>query len=329
MAAAPDPSPKASPSPSAPIVPWLALSSGHQYAEAPETPPKPPLAVPPNTPRCAPDQIEGAAFMGGAGMGHADLLLYLRNRSSAPCSLEGFTDLTVLDAAEHVLAQAAGASGRDTWVPGGPVVKILIPPGTGPLPATGGTAELGVLGYARMHFEWYDCKRPQASTLVVSLPDEGGRVRVPFAFTGNYSPACDSPVYANSAHLNRGSLSPAGVDWAVQRSYLDVAINVSAPTTVRRGSSLEYTVTITNHAEQEYRLSPCPDYVESVGAKELVAEYQLNCAPAGTIAPRGSVTFVMRIDIPVTMTTGTKQITWALHDGRIKQQVASGTVQIV
>jgi hypothetical protein len=66
-----------------------------------------------------------------------------------------------------------------------------------------------------------------------------------------------------------------------------------------------------------------------VGAKELWADHQLNCAPAGTIASGSSVTFAMRIDIPVTMTTGTKQITWALRDGRIKQQVAYGTVQIV
>jgi hypothetical protein len=88
-------------------------------------------------------------------------------------------------------------------------------------------------------------------------------------------------------------------------------------------------VTITNQADREYRLSPCPDYNEFVGAKEAWAEHQLNCAPVNAIAPGGSVTFDMRIDIPATMTTGPSKITWSLRDGRLKQQVANGTVQIV
>jgi hypothetical protein len=83
VAAAPDPSPKASPSPSAPIVPWLALSSGHQYAEAPEVPPTPPLAVPPNTPQCTASQIEGASFYGGAGGGHVNIVLLLHRAASS------------------------------------------------------------------------------------------------------------------------------------------------------------------------------------------------------------------------------------------------------
>jgi hypothetical protein len=204
-----------------------------------------------------------------------------------------------------------------------------MPPGTDPLVVNPGPGSHGVLGQALMHFEWYDCTRPQASKLVVSLPDEGGRLSVPFAVTGNHSPACEGPASANSSALSRGSLSPAGVDWAVQRSYLDVAIAISAPPTVRRGSTLAYTVTIANHGDREYRLSPCPDYVEFVGAKEAWAEHQLNCAPVGTIAPGGSVALAMRIEIPATMTVGSSKITWALRDGRIRQPVAYGAVQIV
>jgi hypothetical protein len=119
------------------------------------------------------------------------------------------------------------------------------------------------------------------------------------------------------------------VDWAVQRPYLDVAITIAAPATVPRGSTLANTVTIANHGDREYRLSPCPDYTEFVGGKEAVAEHQLNCAPVGTIAPGSGVTFAMRIDIPPTMTTGTAKITWALRDGRIRQPVAHGAVQII
>jgi hypothetical protein len=42
--------------------------------------------------------------------------------------------------------------------------------------------------------------------------------------------------------------------------------------------------------------------------------YSLNCVPAGSLAPRGSVAFAMRIPIPATA-SGPVALRWALERG--------------
>jgi len=122
-------------------------------------------------------------------------------------------------------------------------------------------------------------------------------------------------------------MSPAGVNFSPQPQYIAVTVTISAPATVRRGSTLAYTVTITNRSERDYRLDPCPDFNEIVGTqKATFAQYQLNCGPVGTIAAGSTATFAMRTDIAATMATGITKITWTLLDGRIA--AASGSVPI-
>lgn len=316
-----------SPSPSPSVVPWLALPAGHQYPQAPEASPSPPLSAPPGTPTCAAPQLEGVGIMGGAATGHLALPVILRNRGATACSLEGYPDISILDAGGRVLAQTAGAGGRGTFFADGPVVKILMEPGTAALDTSPGPGYRGVLGQAFMNVEWYDCAHRQASTLVLTLPDAGGRLSVPFAFAGPDSPACPNPGY--SSYLARGPLSPSAIAWSPQPQYIAVAITISAPATVRRGSTLAYMVTITNLSGQDYHLDPCPDYNELVGPKAAVAEYQLNCAPVGTIAAGSRATFAMRISIPTTMSSGTTKITWALLDGRIDPRFANAALEIL
>jgi len=76
-------------------------------------------------------------------------------------------------------------------------------------------------------------------------------------------------------------------------------------------------VTVKNTSQSDYRLDPCPNYVEILGAKNPVAEYQLNCSPVGHIAPGVAVKFEMRMTLPSTVPLGTTQLQWALIDGRV------------
>ena len=94
-------------------------------------------------------------------------------------------------------------------------------------------------------------------------------------------------------------------------------IRISAPASVKGGSTLVYYVTIKNTSQSDYRLDPCPNYVEILGAKNAVAEYQLNCSPVGHIAPGASVKFEMKLSLPSTVPLGTMQLQWALLDGRV------------
>jgi hypothetical protein len=275
-------------------------------------------------------QLEGIGIYGGSGMSKTDYPVILRNRSASACSLEGYADVSILSASGMVLARAAGTIGRGTYFADGPVGTFLMQRGTSSLVGNPPSNYRGVLGQAYMNIEWYDCLHRQASSLVLTLPSGGGNLSVPFAFQGPDSPACPNPAWAGSFYLGRGPLTPSGVDWSMQRQYLDVTIRIDAPATVHRGSVLTYTVTLNNRSNQDYSLATCPDYNEIVVPfKEAGAQYQLNCSPVGTIAAGRSATFAMRLEIPENAPTGATQIEWSLLDGRLNPAFAFAPIEIL
>lgn len=227
-----------------------------------------------------------------------DMPVLFSNTGTAACVLEGFADVTVLDAHGAVLARAAGASGRGTYFPGGPAVPILVKPGA----------------QAFMNLTWYDCTHPQAAQLAVDLPGSAGRVMVKFPVAGTYYMLCDTdPSYAA---LNRGPFGPIGVQWPPGPRYIATTVGFKVPAQVKAGSTLTYFVTLSNTDTLDYELSPCPDYIEILGRKQAVGAYGLNCGPVGHIAPGKSITFEMRLAVPATMPAGPTDVSWSLSDGR-------------
>jgi hypothetical protein len=308
-------------------VPWLPLPDGHRYPQAPQPSPSLPVPVPAGTPPCRAVQLEGVGSIGGAAAGNVNYPLVLRNRSASACFLEGYADVSVLDAAGGALAQAAGGSGRGTFFDDPPVLPVMMEPGTAALSATAGPPASTDPGQARMNLQWYDCRRPQAASLLLGLPAGGARLAILFPLQAAYSPACDSPGHTTTAGLLRGPLSPSGLGWT--SNGLTVPVSIVAPASVRAGSILRYTVTLTDRSAEAYVLSPCPDYNEFLGAKEVVASYQLNCAPVGVIPAGGTATFEMRFAVPATVVPGTKRLAWALVDGRLAIPTAATAIAVL
>jgi hypothetical protein len=220
-----------------------------------------------------------------------------------------------------MLAEAVGDSGRGTFFADGPVVAVLILPDTPP-PAA------GVRGQAFMNLEWFDCRQRQGSLLRLDLPDDGGRLSLPPAGPG-YSPVCDAPGHGADSGLQRGPLSPSGFPWPPHPELLPVLVTIQAPASVRRGTTLGYTVTLRNDGAEQYVLDPCPDYVEVVGAKQAASSYQLNCAPVGAIPPGEERTFAMRMDVPATLALGPTTLSWGALDGRLASPWAMTSIALV
>jgi len=79
---------------------------------------------------------------------------------------------------------------------------------------------------------------------------------------------------------------------------------VDAPSTMRAGETLDYTVTLTNPTDTAYSLQPCPAYTEFVGSGTqtwvaTVGDYYLNCDTVRAIAAHSSVTYEMRLAVPL------------------------------
>ncbi len=266
--------------------------------------------------------------MGGSAAtgGNVDTPVALRNPGTATCYLEGYPDITILDAAGGSLARAIGSANRGTYFPEWPEGQVLMQPGTPPLLHASLAGQLS-RGQALLNVQWWDCRRPTAARLSMELPNGGGNLTIPYSVRAPYYPTCDSNVQP-AGTVTRGAFGPAGYQWPPAPAYLNMDITISAPASVKHGSTLVYYVTVKNSSPMDYRLDPCPDYVEILGAKNAVADYQLNCAPIGHIAPGAKVKFEMRLTLPSSVPIGTDALMWALSDGRLAPPYATTSINV-
>jgi hypothetical protein len=306
------------------FVPWLALPPSNVFPVAPAPSPTPPVPIPAGAPACKAGQLEGALMAQTAATGHVNTPILVRNTGSTACWLEGYADLRILDGTGRELAVVTGAGVGSTFFDDGPVVQVLMPPGTPPLPAPHVEASRG---QAFMNIEWYDCRGTHAGTLSLDLPNGGGNLRLPFDVQAPYSGGCDSGAIS-PVGLFRGPFSPAGYTWPPEPTYLKVDISISGLASAKRGTTLIYFVTVKNADQVDYRLDPCPNYQELLAGKQAMAGYQLNCSPVRHIPAGASVKFEMRLNLPGDVATGTTQLTWALVDERLAAPFAQTPIEI-
>lgn len=293
-------------------VPWIPLPRGNQYALPP--PPSPPVTIPPGTALCVAGQLEGELIGAFQDQNDTDTPVALRNSGSAPCYLNGFPDVAIVDAKGGVLAQIVGEDAMLTaFDRATAAVAVMMPPGTPPLTSvTDFNLGQGLRqGQAFVNIEWSNCNQPPAAMLYLDLPDGAGRVAVPYVVAPGMN--C-----RNTVPLARGPLNPAGIVWPPPPPYIHLETRMShVPSSVKRGSTLTFYLTIRNVSVQDYVLTPCPDYSEALVPNLTVVYYQLNCAPVGAIRPGEAVTFEMKFDIPQATPTGATSLLFGLVDGRV------------
>ena len=304
----------------------MALKQTGVMPQAPSPSPHPPAPIPSGTPACGANVLEVAYYGGGGAGGHTNFSFGFRNRSTSQCFLSGYPDVTVLGGSGNVMIKASGTAQRGTFfdTPGWDE-PILLATGTPSLNSIVQTRQV-VAGQAALNVEWVDCRLPQASRIQFDLTDGGGRLLADFPAKASWSAACDGGTIA--PFLLRGHFWPTGIEWPPGPIIISTRVSITVPASVKHGSTFIYFVAITNASQMDYSLTQCPDYVEILGTKQAVGQYQLNCAPVRHIAPGASVTFEMRLKVPDTMPAGPVQLEWALVDARVGVAHANTTVTI-
>jgi hypothetical protein len=94
----------------------------------------------------------------------------------------------------------------------------------------------------------------------------------------------------------------------------------------RRGTTLVYRVRLRNLSPRPFRFPPtwCPIVNEWIGGQNGPV-FELNCRPAGTIAPHGGIVFVMHYRLSRHYLPGLRTLHWTLSNEIDERQVGTKT----
>lgn len=105
--------------------------------------------------------------------------------------------------------------------------------------------------------------------------------------------------------------------------YDGLTADMQVPDTVVGGSTIEYTITLTNRSDHAIALDPCPTYQQALYfatappvPRPQPEFFELNCDTVHAIAAGQSVSYAMRIQVPqVSAITCTAKFLWLMPDG--------------
>lgn len=279
------------------VIPWLPLPAN--FSSSPEPSPQP-IPVPDGTRGCTTQQLQGAVIGRNGATGRIYVGFAFSALGESACYLRGTPFVTLLDGAGQRLPFQQRAQDPPVQP-----VPVLVEPG--PLPVPGAELKRGEAG---LDIDWDT--QPEAcpkdkevlvASALITVPGGGAlAVKVPEE-PGAYP--CQglgvSPFV--TAYLPAEATPPPPLP----------AIGVKAPAEARVGQTLQYYVTLTDDTNGPMNLvAMCPNYEEELfadivnGSPPLGGKhfYQLNCKPAGNLAPGQSVTFEMLLPVPGDATPG-------------------------
>ncbi|HEY5986451.1 MAG TPA: hypothetical protein VIV12_08755, partial [Streptosporangiaceae bacterium] len=118
-----------------------------------------------------------------------------------------------------------------------------------------------------------------------------------------------------------GPVEPVDPEDAGTGPYSQLVADIHLPSSVTPGTTLNYTLTLTNTGSDTFTFSSCPAYTEGVDVASHVAyqvttvSYTLNCGGV-SIPAGGTATFAMQIDVPdVTGTAYLAKFVWIMENG--------------
>lgn len=290
------------------VIPWL--------------PTKPNLgpAHPPLAPACTASQLGASLFMQGASMSLVGPI-ELVNRSSRGCSLIGRPKLSFADATSKWRETAGTTPGL------GFPFDPLAPP-RGSLRAVRPGEHVAV---SLVWSNWCGTgAKPDGnltlspSAIVLTAPG-GGKVKLTNANDGHGlpSPVCNGGAGSLSTlqatpftpFVPQGppsSALPLKARIVSGSSFFFKGKTIRQPALVSRsGRWLSFTIVLTNVGRKPFHFGrACPAYVEGLDNENQA--YVLNCHAVGTIAPRHSVRFAMRVHVPARVGNPIPALGWTL-----------------
>lgn len=295
------------PSPRASVIPWVSAAP-MSYSYAPPTVPPIPSAIP----RCSPSalRLDPGGYQGA--MGSWAGVLYLENTTSRPCLVEG-----------PFMARFVARSGR-----------LALATDVKPLPAAQSsplTPGWALAGRVQIRWQAFWCDQ-QDPIVTIEIIYAGTTYLAPQRpFTGGS--ACDFATTRGNASVWPFGPAPTPVPSPPPPSF---RARIDAPPSARAGETLLYHVILTNVGSDEVRLDPCPFYLEWLGGRPIATttpppdfpsskpwvgrttyagaakeSYSLNCAAVKEINAGTSVTFEMRLAVPLDA-VGEETLRWSL-----------------
>ncbi len=266
------------------VVPWVNRSA--TPSEPAPTPPPGAFARP-----CGPSDLHVSVGRVGQAMGNLNLPVTLVNRSTTACSLSGYPSLSGVSStgASVPLRVAHGSYFGDPGSAGN-----LKPGGVGGL-NIGGGAECAAArnGVNRTY-----------PVLRIGLP-AGGTVDIPAAFD-------------TSCVVDVSALGAIPLTNPTEPPVSPLQAEISAPATVEQGAVLAYVVALHNTGATAYPLEPCPDFEQALGTGSsagwvaTITYGLLNCDAVHEVPAGGTVSYEMRLAVPIDQPTGDAKFTWLL-----------------
>jgi hypothetical protein len=147
----------------------------------------------------------------------------------------------------------------------------------------------------------------------------------------NAVPPCDAPGQPSTIGVRPFAPAPlsAGQPWTTAnvKAVIQSADGPGHPLTARRGQVARFVIRLQNTSPVTVRFASCPLIAEILPPSGQTEVHQLNCRAAGSIAPRGSLFFDMRILVPPGAPLGKNGLLWELDPaGAAYPEAISGLV---
>jgi hypothetical protein len=268
-------------------VPWVNRPVARYETPAPKVTPYPASA-----PACRASQLRVSQGRGGAAAGTLYERLVFTNKSKHPCLLRGYPSITAITGNGARSPLPARREGFTFFylvpadVRAGGHSFLALATGDG---CNGGTNKPVI-------YRSVNIATPGGGTVHapanVQISDVCGLYISSFGLPARYTPLAPAP-------------GTAATLWA----------SVQLPKTVRSGSKLMYTITLSNRTKTPVKLTPCPGYNEGIYTSGLVVRrwLSLNCATVHAIPAHKHVRFAMVLSIPAKTPPGIAKFGWSLN----------------
>ena len=274
------------------VIPWLPLPAQLQTPVAPSPTPSP---LPAGTKPCTSGQLQIDVLGSNGAGGHVFRSFGFSGRGTTDCFLQGTPSVALFDRSGHLLPFKPRAPFLGSLSTG----PVLVQPG--PLPDPHANLKNG---QAALTIDWVT--QPEACGGSTSVQIATVKITLNGVGAALSATLPDDPGAYLCAGLGVGAFEgpPSPVEEPPVLPLPAIALRV--PSTVRAGGVLVYQVTLTNGTLQPMDLvANCPNYGEELFPNDpnsgppraMKPLFQLNCTPAGTIQPKASLTFEMRLNV--------------------------------
>ena len=253
-------------------------------------------------------RVVGAGLLFAPAVSGGTARLTLRNAGPHACRLTGRPGVRAVGAVPSPEQQQEPQPAEPATFPD------VVPPATALL-------ALPVNGTATLDVDWRNWCVPVAKgtskpvpprALLVTLPGGRGSIEVGY----NAVPSCDSPHQPATIGVRPFQPSPlrAARPWTTStvQATIQSARGAKAALTGKRGQVVTYAVVLHNSSGAAVRFDRCPLVIEMLAPSGHPEVHQLNCRAASPIAPGGSRSFEMRINIPADAPSGANGLFWEL-----------------